>query len=190
MRRAFAYLSQTRGIDAGVISHFARRHMLYESEKNHNVVFVGTDENGKARHAHMRGTLTDSPFRQTIPGSEKQYSFHHIGASGTLYVFEAPIDMLSYITMNPDNWREHSYIALCGVSIKPILHLLEQYPQFEEVCLCLDNDEAGRKATMRIAKQLLKEWEVTVTSETPENKDWNEDLMAHSQAERQCPQIS
>lgn len=190
MRRAFAYLSQTRGIDPGVIAFFAHHHTLYESELNHNVVFVGTDEAGRPRHAHMRGTLTDSAFRQTIPGSEKEYSFHHIGTSGMLYVFEAPIDLLSYITLHPENWQEHSYVALCCTGIMPVTHLLETYPQIEEVCLCLDNDEAGRKATMRIAAQLLEDWEVIVSTETPDNKDWNEDLVSINEAELQSPQMS
>ena len=31
---------------------------------------------------------------------------------------------------------------------------------------------------MRIAKQLLDEWEVEVTAHFPDHKDWNEDLQA------------
>ena len=51
-------------------------------------------------------------------------------------------------------------------------------PQLEEVTLCLDNDQAGNDAAMRIAKQLLDEWEVEVTAHFPDHKDWNEDLQA------------
>lgn len=99
MRRVFAYLCQTRGIDPEIVSAFARAHLLYESADKHNAVFVGKDEQVRVKHIHMRGTLTDQSFRQTLGGSEKAYSFHHTGRGRTLYVFEAPIDMLSYISL-------------------------------------------------------------------------------------------
>ena len=185
MRRAFAYLCQTRGIAPEVVSAFARKGLLYESADHHNAVFVGRDEQGKIRHLHARGTLTGSHFRQTLPGSEKEYSFHWPGTSGKLYAFEAPIDLLSYISLHPEGWQDHSYVALCGVSAAPIHHLLETQPQLEEVTLCLDNDEAGHKAARRIAAELLNEWNVTVSAEFPSQKDWNDELLTNRQEEAQ-----
>ncbi len=177
IRRVFAYLCQTRGIDPEVVSTFAHAHLLYESADKHNAVFVGKDGNGRVRHIHMRGTLTSSGFRQTLGGSEKAFSFHHTGTGRQLYVFEAPIDMLSYISLHPENWQENSYVALCGVGGAPIQRFLEEVPQLEEVILCLDNDEAGHNAAMRIARELLDEWEVEVSAHFPQQKDWNEELL-------------
>ena len=185
MRRVFAYLCQTRGIAPEVVSAFARKGLLYESADHHNAVFVGRDEQGEIRHLHARGTLTGSHFRQTLPGSEKEYSFHWPGTSGKLYAFEAPIDLLSYISLHPEGWQDHSYVALCGVSAAPIHHLLETQPQLEEVTLCLDNDEAGRNAARRIAGELLQEWNVTMSAEFPTLKDWNVELLANRQEENQ-----
>ena len=71
MRRVFAYLCQTRGIDPEVVSAFVHARLLYESADHHNAVFVGRDEKGKIRHLHARGTLTGSHFRQTFPGQRK-----------------------------------------------------------------------------------------------------------------------
>ena len=185
MRRVFAYLCQTRGIAPEVVSAFARKGLLYESADHHNAVFVGRDEQGKPRHFHARGTLTGSHFRQTLPGSEKAYSFHWLGVSGKLYAFEAPVDMLSYISLHPEGWQNHTYVALCGVSAAPIHRLLETQPQLEEVTLCLDNDEAGHKAARRIAAELLNEWNVTVSAEFPSQKDWNDELLTNRQEEAQ-----
>lgn len=190
MRRAFAYLCQTRGIDPEVVSAFARKGLIYESAKHHNAVFVGRSEQGKVRHLHARGTLTGSHFRQTLPGSEKEYSFHWPGTSGKLYAFEAPVDMLSYISLHPEGWQNHSYVALCGVSAAPIHNLLETQPQIEEVTLCLDNDEAGHKAARRIAGELLREWNVTVSAEFPSQKDWNDELLANHQEESESMTMS
>ena len=185
MRRVFAYLCQTRGIAPEVVSAFARKGLLYESADHHNAVFVGRDEQGEIRHLHARGTLTGSHFRQTLPGSEKEYSFHWQGTSGKLYAFEAPIDMLSYISLHPEGWQNHTYVALCGVSAAPIHRLLETQPQLEEVTLCLDNDEAGQNATRRIAAELLREWNITVSAEFPSQKDWNDELLFFRQEENQ-----
>ena len=178
MRRVFAYLCQTRGIAPEVVSAFARKGLIYEDAIHHNAVFVGRDEQGKPRHLHARGTLTGSHFRQTLPGSEKEYSFHWPGTSGKLYAFEAPIDLLSYISLHPEGWQNYTYVALCGVSAAPIHHLLETQPQLEEVTLCLDNDEAGQSAAHRIANELLNQWNITVSAEFPTLKDWNDELLA------------
>ena len=177
MRRVFAYLVKHRGIDRDVVAHFAREKLLYEDAKYHNAVFVGTDEDGVARHAHKRSVNSfGKAFRINVESSDPRYSFHHIGTDGSLYVFEAPIDMLSYITLDPEGWQEHSYVACCGTSIQPVLKMLERVPQLDTVLLCLDNDEAGHIASQRMSDQLADQYNVERL--IPENKDWNDDLTA------------
>ena len=177
MRRVYAYLVKHRGIDRSVVAHFAKEKLLYEDAEYHNVVFVGTDENGVSRHAHKRSANSfGKAFRINVEGCDPRYSFHHIGTDGSLYVFEAPIDMLSYITLNPENWQEHSYVACCGTSIQPVLKMLERVPQLNTVLLCLDNDEAGHTASQRMSDQLADQY--SVERLIPENKDWNDDLTA------------
>ena len=113
-------------------------------------------------------------FRLNVESSDPRYSFHHTGTDGSLYVFEAPIDMLSFITLYPENWQRHSYVACCGTSIQPVLQMLEQAPQLDTILLCLDNDEAGHQASRRMREQL--EMRYSVERLIPENKDWNDDL--------------
>ena len=126
MHRVFAYLLKTRGLDADVVSSFAHRHLIYEDAAHHNAVFIGTDENGCPRHAHLRSTNSHGkPFRLNVEASDPRYSFHHTGTDGSLYVFEAPIDMLSFICMHPDHWQEHSYVACCGTSPHPVLQMVK-----------------------------------------------------------------
>lgn len=184
MRRVFAYLCQTRGISPEIVSAFAHAHLIYETAEHHNAMFVGRNEAGKIRHVHLRGTLTDSNFRQTLPGSDKEYSFHWKGVGSKLYVFEAPIDLFSYISLFPENWQENSFVALCGVGITPIERFLDSCPQLSEITLCLDNDDAGHKATHRIAGQLLHEWDgLSVSAHFPDLKDWNEQLLQEQKME-------
>lgn len=175
MRRVYAYLVKHRSIDRSVVAYFAREKLLYEDAKYHNAVFVGADEEGIPRHAHKRSTNSyGKAFRLNVEGCDPRYSFHHMGTDESLYVFEAPIDMLSYITLHPQEWQRHSYVACCGTSIQPVVKMLERMPQIQTVLLCLDNDEAGHLATQRMKAQL--EANYTVKRLVPENKDWNDDL--------------
>ena len=88
MHRVFAYLLKTRGLDADVVSYFARRKLLYEDAAHHNAVFIGTDEGGCPRHAHLRSTNSfGKAFRLNVESSNPRYSFHHTGTDGNLYVF-------------------------------------------------------------------------------------------------------
>jgi hypothetical protein len=181
MRRVFAYLTKTRGIDNRVVAAFAHGKLLYEGAKYHNAVFVGRDENGTPVHAHVRSTNSrGKTFRINVEGGDPRYSFHHIGTNGSLLVFEAPIDLLSHISLYPQGWQENSYVACCGTSILPVLKTLEQMPQADTVLLCMDNDEAGQKANRRMTEQLEVEG-LTVIPQIPKMKDWNDDLLVQHQ---------
>ena len=182
MRRVFAYLIRKRQIDRAVLIEFVRAGLIYEDADHHNVVFVGRDKNGTAKHAHIRSTNSwGDPFRLNVEGCDPRYSFHYNGKDGRLYVFEAPIDLLSYISLHPDRWQDHSYVACCGTSAIPVITCLDRMARPEEVVLCLDNDEAGRKACRRLEEQLTGTYNITIRRELPAQKDWNDDLCAMSQ---------
>lgn len=187
MRRVYAYLTKHRNIDRNVVTYFARGKLLFEDAEYHNAVFVGTDEHGIPRHAHKRSVNSYSKaIRLNVEGSDPRYSFHHIGTDGSLYVFEAPIDLMSYITLHPEDWQSHSYVACCGTSIQPVLKMLERLPQINTVRLCLDNDDAGHLACQRMSAQLAEHY--TVERLIPENKDWNDDLTAEKEIRNEVTQ--
>ncbi len=189
MSRVFSYLLLTRGIDKDVLYEFVRRKMIYESSDFHNAVFVGYDSNGKPRHAHKRGTVTSNPYKGNVAGSQPEYSFHFNGTSDKIFLFEAPIDMLSYISMHKKNWKEHSYAASCSVSDRVLFQCLKDNPNIKNVYLCFDNDEAGQTANKRIADKLNK---LNIQNEIliPTHKDWNEDLTLSEKGDEQiCHQV-
>ncbi len=179
-KRAFAYLLKHRHLDRDVLTAFVRLGLVYEDRAYHNAVFVGMDKDGTARHAHKRSTNSQGkPFRMTVEGSDFRYAFNWPGASEHLLVFEAPIDMLSFISRFHDSdWSRHSYVALCGTSSQPMLGMLERNPQIQNVLLCLDNDQAGQLACKRLA-QVVREKGLDVGVRVPVLKDWNEDLCAN-----------
>lgn len=180
MHRVFAYLCKTRGIDYAVVSAFAKAHLIYEDAEYHNAVFIGLDSDCSPRHAHKRSTNSEGKsFRQNVEGSDPKRSFNYTGTDGSLYVFEAPIDLLSYISLYPSDWQAHSYVACCGTSIQPVLEQLRRQ-NIDCVYLCLDNDAAGQKAAQRMEAE-LSERGIYVEIVVPTLKDWNDDLRREAQ---------
>ena len=175
MHRVFAYLIKQRFIAPDIITHFAKNHTLYEDKEHHNAVFVGGDEKGVPRQAHKRSTSTfGKSFRQTVEGSDTKYSFAHFGDSEKLFVFEAPIDMLSYLTLYPENWQKHSYIAMNGVYENAVLTALKSHKNLSEIVICTDNDIGGIDAADRLCDILKNSGYDDIRRILPTNKDWNE----------------
>ena len=140
-------------------------------------MFVGIDENGVPRQASKRSTNSyGNSFRITCQGSDTRYSFAHFGESKRLYVFEAPIDMLSFLTLYPKEWQKHSYIAMNGVYENAVLTALKNHSNLSEVILCVDNDEGGIEAADRLRDILNENGYSNVKRLAPPYKDWNEVL--------------
>ena len=178
MKRVFTYLHETRGIDKDILGEFIKMNLLYEDAKYHNAVFVGYDENGIPRHAHKKSTFSNGnkSYRGNVEGSDPRYTFHYVGKNSKLFVFEAPIDMLSYISLHKENWQENSYIALNGLSMQGIECMMENYSNLKIILLCLDHDIAGIEGAERIKDQLVEKGYHEVGILQSLNKDWNEDI--------------
>ena len=184
MHRVYAYLIKQRFIAPDIISYFAKQHTLYEDKEHHNAVFVGVDENGVPRQASKRSTNSyGNSFRITCQGSDTRYSFAHFGESKRLYVFEAPIDMMSFLTLYPKDWQKHSCIAMNGVYENAVLSALKNHTNLSKVILCVDNDEGGIEAVDRLRDILHKKGYPDVKRLAPKFKDWNEALKAKNGVE-------
>ena len=168
------YLTQERKLSPSLVNFFIAAGDIYEDAAHHNVVFVGRDADGHPRYASNRGI--NEKFRQDAAGAEKAFGFAHRGTDKQLLVFEAPIDLLSFIELFPKNWQQHSYLALGGVSAKALQQFLSERPDVERVFLCLDADKAGEDACKRLAALLPDT--VSVTRIQPCMKDWN-DVLVH-----------
>ena len=168
------YLTQERKLSPSLVNFFIAAGGIYEDAAHHNVVFVGRDADGHPRYASSRGIR--EKFRQDAAGAEKAFGFAHRGTDKQLLVFEAPIDLLSFIELFPKNWQQHNYLSLGGVSGKALRQFLSERPDVERVFLCLDADKAGEDACKRLAGLLPDT--VSVTRIQPCMKDWN-DVLVH-----------
>ena len=175
-RRVYAYLKK-RGVSPQIIRSFISAGLLYEDSEHHNCVFVGKNSAGQVKYAGLRGTYDreGKGFRGDVTGSDKRVGFAlpYDRSSDQVFVFEAPIDLMSYLTLHRNT---PNALALCGLYDGALQAYLTDHPQIKRIELCLDADEPGQKA----AQQLQEKYQLqgyAVTVEKPRcGKDWNEYL--------------
>lgn len=167
------YLTEERKVPKELVEEFIASGMIYEDAKHYNVVFIGKDTNGIPRYAHCRGTA--DKFRMDVAGSDKFCGFCYRGNGKELFVFEAPIDMLSHIALYPAGWRERSYLSLGSVSPKTLERFLSERQDIESIYIATDNDAAGNNAAEKLAEQIPQG--ISGYRFLPQAKDWNEDLI-------------
>ena len=161
------------GLRKNLVEEWIASGDIYEEKKHHNVVFVGRDADGIPRYAHCRGT-GEIKYRGDVAGSDKSYGFCHRGTDNQLFVFEAAIDLLSFIQLFPKDWKKRSYLSLGGISSVALMAFLSERPQITSVFLCLDNDHAGNEACEKLAREIPDGYSVIRLK--PSRKDWNEIL--------------
>ncbi len=194
---AISYLKQ-RGIDEEIILYCIEHGYIYETiyhnKKynfcNHNVIFVGYDETGKAKYAGYRACM-DKHITGDCKGSTKDYSFRLLNITcHTIHLFECPIDLLSYATlvkMEGHNWHDFNYLSLAGVfkardnveetAIPAALkNFLDYYPSVNKIFIHFDNDEVGRGAAFALQHILPSHIEV-IDNPVPRGKDVNDFLL-------------
>lgn len=191
MKRVFAYLLNTRFLDKDVVKSFVEQKTLYQEKEHGNIVFVGTDKEGVPKSACKKSTAEHAKgFRMTVAASDCRYGFCWRGESSKLYVFEAAIDLMSFITLRNDEWKADSFLALDGLSPKPLLQFLEEQKNIHEIFLCLDYDVAGIETYDKLKDILIEKGYVAekIKREYPLYKDWNEQLKAEHGVEAILPQ--
>lgn len=194
IERVKAYL-MNRGINEKLIDYLWKQGVLYEdATKYHNCVFIGRDSKGKARYGAIRGISSD--FKGDVSGSDKRYSFKISvnDNADTVHLFEAAIDLLSHVTLEIKNcreWYRDDFLSLSGVYVTEnkqdiplaLKAYLESHPNVKTLCLHLDNDDVGRKATEQIIGVFKNRY--TVIDQPPKSgKDYNDYLKNELQKQK------
>lgn len=162
--------------------------MIYQSANFKNAVFVGYDKD-KPAYAFKRSIFKN--FKLDHAGSNKAFSFNYTNKnSNELHVFEAAVDLLSYMTllkMDEIDYTEFNYLSLAGASDKiaskseadiPIAlkAYLERNPNINTIIFHLDNDEVGIGATSKIISILNSKYQC-IDEHPTSYKDVNEELI-------------
>ncbi len=180
-RHIFAYLVQTRKIHQEVVKEFVDKKLIYENSKR-SCVFIGTDKNGTEKYASIRSTNTaGEPFKGEASGSDKRFGFAKTGTSDRLTIVEAPIDLLSFMSIYRYHGVQHliqddHILSLGGVSDVALKQYLRDHPEIKTIQLGLDNDKAGNEACNSIYKNYSEKYQIKRISF--KEKDFNEVLKA------------
>lgn len=211
-KRVFAYLIKERCIDPDIVGYLVQNHLLYQDTYG-NAVFTGFDENNEIKFAERKTTCTflhdavDEDGKKiyrprNVSGSDKRYSFNvscdkkYGNRCMVLYVFEAPVDLLSHATFrllcarekaqqtgtafDSDCWRDVNRLSLSGVSSVALESYLNRNPQITKLVFCLDNDDVGIKASAKLVDEYSKKgYSCTRIKPFDNSKDYNEFLQKY-----------
>lgn len=177
------YLVNERMVDQAIVDELINQHLIYEEYKTGHVVFVGYNIMNRPKYAFKR-SITNN-FKQDCLGSSKEFSFHVSESSNTtLHVFEAAIDLISYMSllkMDHIHYQSFNYLSLSGLGANDhtlptaLSSYLECYPKINYIILHLDNDIPGFEASLNI-KNILDDSYKVVIEEPKYGKDINDDL--------------
>ena len=118
------------------------------------------------------------PFKCDVTGNDKNYGFNVVNENSTeLVVFEAAIDLMSYVDIFAD--YESNKLALGMLADAPLETFLREHPQITSIRFCLDRDEPGRKAAAELMRKYYElGYEVEDCPPPAGYKDYNEWLVA------------
>ena len=184
MKNVFAYLCKTRGIDQQIVQEMVEKKALYQ-DIHKNCVFVSREESGKPKFASIRGTNTYKKFVADAFGCDYSYGLRlPSNGKSSLIVTESAIDSMSVmnlIKLNGNDYHDYDFIALSGVGKgETVVKNAVVSKGYSRVYLCLDNDDAGRKASIHLKENIEKATGIIdVKIQLPRmGKDYNDMLIA------------
>jgi len=159
------YLVEVRKINKELIESLIDRNLISSDDKN-NCIFY----NEHKKYAQIKGTINKS-FVLSLGMSD---FIEYKNANNPLYLFESPIDALSYITLKDGN-VEGNFVSTNGaMMINRVNNLVIKY-NTNKLFLCFDNDKQG-EIFCEMVKEKLKEYNIIFIRNKPKYKDFNEDL--------------
>jgi hypothetical protein len=179
-KHMFAYLVKSRKIHPDVVNYFVKKKLIYENTKQ-SCVFVGTNKEGEPKYANIRSTNTvGNAFKGDASLSDKRFGFAKGGTDNVLVVTEAPIDLLSYMSIFKNHGLYHMIennhlLSLGGVSDTALIQYLEDHPEINKIKLALDNDAAGNEACKLIYQRLSSSYSIERIQ--MKGKDMNDTLI-------------
>lgn len=197
-KNVIAYLNKTRKIDMEYIQRALDEKKIYQSVKK-SVVYKMYDENNNLVGASWESTSTIGTYKGQkgmVKGSQKTYPFEFTGTGQKLFVFESPIDMMSYQTLlknkgKSDIAKEENFIANFGLSDTPLENYLKTNPNIKQIYFCYDNDingtilvngkevpcNHGQETAKHQMEKYQDKYECKIL--TPRLKDYNDELKAY-----------
>jgi hypothetical protein len=163
------YLIEKRNICENIITEYINNNLIYSDIKN-NCVFVN-----KTKTFSLSKGIGNYKFNK-CSGVPDFIKYDYGINSDTIYLFESPIDALSFININKESLNG-SYLSTNGdMMINKVGNYIKE-KCIKNVYTCFDNDEAGDKFHDIIFNDIKKNnLNIIIIRKKPINKDFNEDL--------------
>lgn len=183
MNASIQYLTETRAIDQSLVEQLIQQNSIKQDKRN-NTVFIWKDYQNNITGAEKVGT-GQTKFKGIEAGSDVQNSFNfELGDSKNIYIFESPIDAMSYASIHK---KLGMYVSMSGLKEQAVAGAIynyvkkhEDYP--ERVHLCVDNDDKGEKFANKYPEKISNQngQDIQIVRDMPhditECKDWNDVL--------------
>lgn len=167
-KKLYAYLIKQRMLSSQTINDLVKQGVLYQGyvefpkedgsvSKHENIIFLHRNDVGEPCGADIQGVYTASKFKGIVPPNETDrgfvYSKGDPNKTDTVYLFEAPIDLMSFVELHPEI-ENAKFVAMGG--LKPTI--AEHYINSNmNVVSCVDNDVAGQKFNNKILSEKMQE---------------------------------
>lgn len=189
IKQAYSYLVKTRGISKVLVDNCIKYGLIRQFKENNHVYvgFIGKDKDNTAQYLMLRSTLTNSSFKKEYENSNKKYGFKIFNTESVqsldssndinIYIFESPIDLLSYMTLNPaKTLKNNAFLSMGGVSMLTLKQFIEDYkPKIGSINVCFDADEVGQDNANKVKGEYGNKYKVNILK--PMYKDYNKQLI-------------
>ena len=189
IKQAYSYLVKTRGISKVLVDNCIKYGLIRQFKENNHVYvgFIGKDKDNTAQYLMLRSTFTNSSFKKEYENSNKKYGFKIFNTESVqsldssndinIYIFESPIDLLSYMTLNPaKTLKNNVFLSMGGVSMLTLKQFIEDYkPKIGSINVCFDADEVGQDNANKVKAEYSNKYKVNILK--PMYKDYNKQLI-------------
>ena len=184
--KAKDYLTNERKIHPKIVNWLDNKDLIAQ-DKLGNVVFKWKQQ-GEIVGADRQGTspMKDGRmFKGIDRNSHGSAGFSvDIGKPNSIYLFESPIDALSYWSIKKEKLQNTRLVSMSGLKrqtmIDEIKRMGKEGHKVNQITFCTDNDKAGREFAKKYQRLMSKE---VSKIDLPTNKDWNVEIRKQKELE-------
>lgn len=202
MRQSIAYLTKTRGLDRDIINKMIGENMIYQISDSYGpkVAFVGRKDNMYISSICQRSVSPKIKFKGDFKNCNYKVGWFYdpetkgqFGEKGNadkpLLVFEANIDMISYMSLLKEcgvDYTQFAYLSCSSINHDICIPETCKEYGYNTVRILFDNDYEGKENWgQNKAKEISSKLSKTgidakpIIPDIPSCKDWNDIIVGY-----------
>ena len=202
MRQSIAYLTKTRGLDKDIINKLKDERVIYQISDNYGpkVAFVGRKDNMYISAVCQRSVSPKNKFKGDFKNCNYKVGWFYdpetnsrFGEKGNsnkpLLVFEANIDMISYMSLLKEcgvDYTQFAYLSCSSINHDICIPETCKEYGYNTVRILFDNDYEGKENWgQNKAKEISSKLSKTgidakpIIPDIPSCKDWNDIIVGY-----------